>query len=428
MVNAADKALTDATIQQYEDWKYACQQMRTEDMVKFVNVPDCEEGYPLFKSELPPGEQLVQHAIHPPPKPKPETRVTLAFGNFMYSKLVRLLKDKDIVARQKSVTWAVELLSVPSSRVRCLAAGFLPILAKMVVEKDMFIRQELALCFKYASASDTTWDDLCTLGCINFLVDMVADSNIILRGNALSALNDAALSDEVRKELVSNGKTLTFILKCINKEPDRTCMILEFDLLSKCVAGLNYDQMALTELLKVNAVPTALEISSFTFLDLKEAAVRFLCLLCFDVVGKEQAVKLNAVDIMIPYLYHTEPRIQAFGVAALMSITINIDAKHAMFNSKVPTPSAKKILIAQGVPVLLPMLDLNDDLLCLYILQLLINTAEHPKARAALKGGVTILRDMIKVCASALLKRCSRQAIQQLQFTSRPFKNLALVR
>jgi hypothetical protein len=38
----------------------------------------------------------------------------------------------------------------------------------------------------------------------------------------------------------------------------------------------------------------------------------------FDVVGKEQAVKLNAVDIMIPYLYHAEPRIQAFGVAALM--------------------------------------------------------------------------------------------------------------
>lgn len=61
-------------------------------------------------------------------------------------------------------------------------------------------------------------------------------------------------------------------------------------------------------------------------------------------------------------------------------------------------------------------------------MQLLINTAEHPKARAALKGGITILRDMIKVCASALLKRCSRQAIQQLQFTSRPFKNLALVR
>lgn len=61
-------------------------------------------------------------------------------------------------------------------------------------------------------------------------------------------------------------------------------------------------------------------------------------------------------------------------------------------------------------------------------MQLLINTAEHPKARAALKGGITILRDMIKVCASALLKRCSRQAIQQLQFTSRPFKNLAFVR
>jgi hypothetical protein len=48
--------------------------------------------------------------------------------------------------------------------------------------------------------------------------------------------------------------------------------------------------------------------------------VKLCCLVCgsFDAVGKEQAVKLNAVDIMIPYLYHTEPRIQAFGVAALM--------------------------------------------------------------------------------------------------------------
>lgn len=86
----AEKPLDDETIRQYMKWHYADQQMRTEDMIKFVNVPDCEEGYPLLKSELPPGEQLAQHALHPPPFPKEEPRITRAFGNFFYSKMVSI--------------------------------------------------------------------------------------------------------------------------------------------------------------------------------------------------------------------------------------------------------------------------------------------------------------------------------------------------
>ena len=89
MVAPCKKILEDETIRQYKNWRYADQQMRTEDMIKFMNVPDCEEGYPLFKSELPPGQLLQQHPDHPPPYfPIPEPRITRAFGNFMYSKLV----------------------------------------------------------------------------------------------------------------------------------------------------------------------------------------------------------------------------------------------------------------------------------------------------------------------------------------------------
>lgn len=91
MVALPKNMLEDETIRQYKNWRYADQQMCTEDMIKFVNVPDCEEGYPLFKSELPPGGLLQQHPDHPLPYfPIPEPRITRAFGNFMYSKLVRV--------------------------------------------------------------------------------------------------------------------------------------------------------------------------------------------------------------------------------------------------------------------------------------------------------------------------------------------------
>lgn len=60
--------------------------------------------------------------------------------------------------------------------------------------------------------------------------------------------------------------------------------------------------------------------------------------------------------------------------------------------------------------------------------QLLINTAEHPGARASMQNAIQILRAMILKSTSALLKRCCRQAIQQLQFKSRPYPNLRFVR
>lgn len=76
-------------MRQCKAWWYSDQCIRTEDMRKFVNVPDCEEGYPLLKSELPPGNLMQQHPHHPLVYwPETEPRITLGYLNFMYSKLV----------------------------------------------------------------------------------------------------------------------------------------------------------------------------------------------------------------------------------------------------------------------------------------------------------------------------------------------------
>jgi len=81
--------LEDETMRQCKAWWNSDQCIRTEDMTKFVNVPDCEEGYPLLKRELPPGNLMQQHPHHPLVYwPETEPRITLGYLNFMYSKLV----------------------------------------------------------------------------------------------------------------------------------------------------------------------------------------------------------------------------------------------------------------------------------------------------------------------------------------------------
>jgi hypothetical protein len=62
------------------------------------------------------------------------------------------------------------------------------------------------------------------------------------------------------------------------------------------------------------------------------------------------------------------------------------------------------------------------------LLQLITNVAEHPHARMKLQRGIGVLRAMVKASVSAMIKKCSRQTIQQLQFRSRPFQNLKDVR
>nr|XP_024358014.1 radial spoke protein 14-like isoform X2 [Physcomitrium patens] len=351
--------LEDDTVRQCKAWWYADQQIRTEDMTRFVNVPDCEEGYPLLKSELPPGNLMEQHADHPKVYwPTEEPRITLGYLNFMYSKLVRILKTTtDIVYRQKAVQWCVEMLCTPDSRVRCILAGILPLLAEMAqTEEDMYLKQELTMCFKYASASTEAWDALVDLKCIDKLVEYVASDNKLLRGNALNALNDCCLSDRAQDVIVNKGSTLKFILENINKETDRMNTIAALDILSKCIINLNYCEKAMEELLSVDAVSTALRLMDSRFLDLKESATRFLCLLCFHIKGKDQALKQGAIEKLLPHLHHIEPRIQVFGLAALMSITIAVEGKF-------------RILDAGGIPYIKPMLDLTDDVICLYILQ-----------------------------------------------------------
>lgn len=67
----------------HEAWQFAARQMRTEEMVLFVNTKDSEESYPYFRNE-----RHLKYRVPPFIHPQAPSTVSAAFGNFMYSKLV----------------------------------------------------------------------------------------------------------------------------------------------------------------------------------------------------------------------------------------------------------------------------------------------------------------------------------------------------
>ncbi|KAL2608141.1 hypothetical protein R1flu_026714 [Riccia fluitans] len=400
-----DLKASDYCLATHEAWQYAARQIRSEEMVVFVNTKDSEADYPSLTSEL-----RFRYKVPPFVHPQAPTTVSQAFGNFMYSKLVRTLRSPLLIVRQRSVAWAIELLSVGENRARCVQAGFVPILAEMLREKDMHIRQNLALCFQYlAEAGQAVVELLCMLGVVKGLINMVASDNRTLRGNAFRALQDlSAISYLVRYELVKEGNVLAFILKRIIEEKWQNIQVSAFEVLSQCISGANYNENALKELLAVDAVPTAIRLIQSPWRSLQESACRFLSLLCMHNNGKTQAVEKKAVDILVPLLSDIEPRVQAFACAALCCIIVDIQGK-------------KDFVIVEGIPLILKLLDITDEQLCLYDLALLLNVAEYPPARAELfTDGLVALREIIKTSTSPLLKKRAQQGLQQLHFKHLP--------
>ncbi|KAG0630106.1 hypothetical protein M758_1G154600 [Ceratodon purpureus] len=285
----------------------------------------------------------------------------------------------------------------------------------MIPETDLYIRQQLALCFKYFSAAITTWNDLVELGCIRGLIEMLRTDDVVLRCNALDALNDCALSCEVRDSIVEDGTTLPFVVQGLAKDTDPGNVCFAMDLCSKCMGSLNYCQKAIDQVLAAGGVPIVLKLAKTVYQPTMVSCGRFICLIGFEEKGRKQAVSLGAVAVFVPYIDHVEARIMAYGTAALLSLTLEIKGK-------------KDFIIANGVPLMTAMIHLTDGELSFLAMNLIINVTEDPAARRKVQHGIGICRKLILETFNGTLKKCARQTIQELQFTSRAYQNLRDVR
>ncbi len=85
---------------------------------------------------------IARHEAKPNPKPISSTTLTRGFEAAAFPKIVRELKDLDLVVRQKALLAARELLGSPTGYMQCIAHGITPaVVALLKVTKRCYAAQ-----------------------------------------------------------------------------------------------------------------------------------------------------------------------------------------------------------------------------------------------------------------------------------------------
>jgi hypothetical protein len=102
--------------------------------------------------ELDAGKHIARHACMPQPTVIARTSIVAAYGARMCPSLVERLRDDQLEVKVNTFRALISELVVPQQVFGCIKAGILPILAEMVRDPELVIRQRAAQCLALIAA------------------------------------------------------------------------------------------------------------------------------------------------------------------------------------------------------------------------------------------------------------------------------------
>mmetsp|Transcript_15814 Transcript_15814/g.49710 ORF Transcript_15814/g.49710 Transcript_15814/m.49710 type:complete len:379 (-) Transcript_15814:92-1228(-) len=350
-------------------------------------------------------------------KPKHPHDVSRGFEKFAYPKIVRQIRDPELIIRQKALKAMLELLAVGECKVQCIMSGGTEALTECLRDADSLVRERAATALQLVATDDAGCFSMLVSSTVPVLVDMLSDRDDQVRTAVYQCLVEAAHIPDIRRELVVNlpGTMSLLVQKSLVEKVERGQLALE--LLRCCLQDADEEKVS-----EVGTAPldTAMPkgISAMKQLlppeqppVVREGAAWVLSLLAVPTTGKTLCVEEKIVGDLIPMLEDPELSLRAAAAGALMSVTIDIYAK-AQFQEE------------GGAGPILQLLEVNDVKLQVHVLQVITNCAEHPVAREELKAALELMQRIQLTTPSSLLERCAAQAIRQVNFENLPYEQL----
>ncbi|KAI5057239.1 hypothetical protein GOP47_0027254 [Adiantum capillus-veneris] len=400
--NTGNTLLRDSITNEHAHWEETIRILQCDPFLHHVN-----EYSNWFNNS----HQIVRHQSRPCVRPQALTAVTCAFGNLMAPKLVRCLEDPNLCVRQKALLWVVELVATPHGRYQCIKLGLLKSLARRLDEQDMYIKQQVALAAGHLAGMQDACVEMSKLGMIKRLLKMIASTDDSLREASLTAVLNASFNETVRLELVHAEPTIPFIMKIAKDILCERCATLCLQILQRCLAG-GTDKVAITRLLSVEAIPHLMALLKTSNEELQAASMRLLGLLSMHSDGKCQAQKVLGVEALLQFLHKENVELQTAATSALMSLTVNVEAK-------------KDFIDGNGVPAIVPFIDCSSKILSFNTFQLATNIAENPVGRLQLQNQIRKVQSLMDTPHSEIQKKFAETTLQQLRFKHRPFTEVA---
>lgn len=331
--------------------------------------------------------------------------------------MVRQLQDPDLIIRQRTLVACRELLLVAECRVQCVAAGCVPALVKLLLDRDSVVRERAAIALRLVGVNTQGCVHLISDRAVTKLVNMLPASAVELgdsvpevRAAVYGTLIEASRTEIVRAELLSSDETIQLFMGCAMREQGGMAG-QALELLKQVLSG-RQNRMAVECLIGAGGVKQCTTLLASPFPEVQRGAAAVLGLLAAQEEGKVKAVEAGGLEALVNLLESEDLGVLTEVTAALMGITVALTSKEVA--SRVATNPA----------VYMVLLDTPEDNLVVNVLQVIANVCEDAAGRKLLAPLVGKLRSVLDGQEDQRIRYHLAHAIRQLQFEMLPFPEL----
>ncbi|KAI9209588.1 armadillo-type protein [Polychytrium aggregatum] len=352
----------------------------------------------IYHKPLGPKEMTECLAATLPPHVDP-TKFQLAYGRRAVPKLISELIDEQLFERQRALVFLSDLFHNPENIASALHEGIVPKLTRLLGETDLTVKQKATECMRSLCSHAIGRKSVVDNGTLAKLAKLFDDADPLVRKQTHDIFCRVTSQREGSDSCLSFSLLPVLIKKVPTERMDIQVVILET--LYNCIRhgstpwvprdAVNNSALDIfTDLIQIELVT-----------DVKVAACRCIMALCFHAEVKKLAVKNpQTIPRLMRLLKDIKPEVRAASAGAIMSITIDCDAK--------------RILVRENaVPIFLELIQ-NDESqsVLLNVIKCITNCAEDYRGRFQLHSAIKKLENIKESSPNQQLREVAEKAIQ----------------
>ncbi|KAJ3077020.1 Radial spoke head 14 [Podochytrium sp. JEL0797] len=321
----------------------------------------------------------------------------LAYGRRAIPKLVTELPISDMFKQQKSLVFLAELVHNPLNVSQALKKDIVKLCLEFVKSPDLTIRQKSTECLAIISSHAIGRSSLIQHSALTTLSALFQDPCDIARTNIHRVFEHVTAQESGALHLLSSHLLAPLVKRLPEERMDIQIMIL--NTLYNCIrmggemympdVAVKCDAMgAFTRILKMDTVA-----------DTRVAAAKCIMMLSFYKVCKTQACQGETTAVLIEMLSDLKSAVRAAAAGALMSITIDCEAK-------------KFVVRENTINILMDLLDDANESVVLNVIKVITNVAEDYRGRFELHACVKKLEQFSLRASNPQIREIAKRAIQ----------------
>ncbi|XP_071036336.1 radial spoke head 14 homolog isoform X1 [Parasteatoda tepidariorum] len=307
------------------------------------------------------------HVLHP-------EKHNLAFGRWAMPVMARKMQDPDPIEKRKAIQSLCDFVFDPKRVASKEFLSVVPYLRKSSEDNDVKVREVTARCFATVAA---TAAGRRTFGKQDFykeVLRLIVDDEKTVRHAANVVLQRLTLSPMAAEELVRSD-AIPILLNQVPQEEDDTLELLLQTIYVCCL--VDPDKVLLAGGLE-SIIPWLKSSNS----RIKERTAMIIKELTVDAKGRNKALDLGVLPLLLNLLDGNDEKIQAKALSALMMIAIATPAKFLSLNKG-------------AIAKLLPFLKVRNAEIRLNTIKVLTALSEAPPGRKILLDRLPMLTPLL---------------------------------